>query len=140
MAVESDCTLLDADVNSGTAVELNATHVKWKWSNFLKSVQGPGKDSSSLSRNQRLAKNVLLGFDNPDYTVNCQIDLDDDTSNRLNFTLLKAFAESTNAKTLTTSAYGEVLVDIDTITADVDFPRTKGKKMTIVIGFKEAQA
>lgn len=139
MAVESDCTLKDTSINSGVAVDLNATHVKWVWKNFLNSVQGPGKDSSSLTRNQRLAKNVLLGFDNPDYIVNCQVDLDDTVSNRLTFTLIKAFAESTNTKTLSSSAYGSVVVDIDGIIADVDFPSTKGKKMAIVMTFREAQ-
>ena len=68
MAVESDATLLDTSVNSGVAVELNALTIKWSWSNFLNSVQGPGKPST-LTRNQRLAKNVLLGFSNPDYIL-----------------------------------------------------------------------
>ena len=138
MATESDATLTDTSVNSGTAVELNALHVDWNWSNFLKSVQGPGKPST-LTRNQRLAKNVLLGFDNPDYTVKCQIDIDDTTSNRLTFALLKSFCESTNAKTLVTSAFGTVVVDIDTASAGVDFPAEKGKKITVTISFKEAQ-
>lgn len=139
MATETDCTLTDTDVNSGTAVILNASHVKWVWKNFLKSVQGPGKDSSALTRNQRLAQNVLLGFDNPGLTVTCQIDLDSTTSNYLTFALLKSFAESTNAKTLATSAYGSIVVDMDTITCDVDFPRQKGKKISVNITFKEAQ-
>ena len=138
MAIESDATLLDTSVNGGVAVELNSSHASWNWKNFLNSVQGPGKPST-LTRNQRLAKNVLLGFDNPDYTIKCQIDIDDSTANRLTFTLLKAFCESTNQKTLVTSAFGTVIVDLDTASADVDFPGEKGKKISVTIGFKEAQ-
>lgn len=138
MAVESDATLKDKSVNGGVAVELNSTHANWNWKNFLNSVQGPGKPST-LDRNQRLAKNVLLGFDNPDYIITCQIDIDGTISNRLTFALLKAFCESTNAKTLVTSAFGTVTVDLDTASADVDFPAEKGKKISIKLGFKEAQ-
>ncbi len=138
MATETDATLLDTDVNSGTAVNLNSTKALWSFGNFLNSVQGPGKPST-LTRNQRLAKSVLLGFDNPDYTIDCQIDLDSSTSNSLTFTLLKAFCESTNTKTLVTSAFGSVVVDIVSATAEVNFPTTKGKKVTVVITFKEAQ-
>lgn len=138
MAIESDATLTDVDVNSGTAVELNAIHIDWNWSNFLKSVQGPGKPSS-LTRNQRLAKNVLLGFDNPNYTVKCLIDIDDTTANRITFALLKSFCESTNAKTLITSAFGTIVVDLDTASCGVDYPGEKGKKISVTISFKEAQ-
>ncbi len=138
MATETDATLLDTSVNSGTAVILNSTSARWSFGNFLNTVQGPGKPST-LTRNQRLAKSVLLGFDNPDYTINCQIDIDSSTSNHLTFTLLKAFCESTNTKTLVTSAFASVVVDIVNATADVDFPTTKGKKITVTISFKEAQ-
>lgn len=138
MTVESDATLLDVDVNSGTAVELNALHIDWSWGNFLNSVQGPGKPSS-LTRNQRLAKNTLLGFKNPDYTVTCLIDIDGTTANRLTFALLKSFCESTNAKTLVMSAFGTVVVDLDTASAGVDFPAEEGKKIAVTITFKEAQ-
>ena len=138
MATETDTTLLDTGVNSGVAVNLNSTRALWSFGNFLNSVQGPGKPST-LTRNQRLAKSVLLGFDNPDYTINCQIDLDDSTSNRLTFAFLKSFCESTNTKTLVMSAFGTVVVDIVNATAEVNFPTTKGKKVTVVITFKEAQ-
>jgi len=139
MAIESDTTLKDAGVNSGIAVNLNSTHITWNLKKFLNSVQGPGKDSSSLSRNQRLAKSVLVGFDNPNLVVSCQIDIDGTSSNTLTFTLLKAFAESTNSQTLSTSAFGDIIVDLESVSADVDFPSEKGKKITVNIVFKEAQ-
>ncbi len=138
MAVESDATLLDTSVNGGTAVDLNSTSAGWSFGNFLNSSQGPGKPST-LTRNKRLAKNVLLGFDNPDYTVNCQIDIDDSTSNRLTFAFLAAFCISTNTKTFVTSAFGSVVVDIISATANVEFGGTKGKQIVVTISFKESQ-
>ena len=74
MTAESDATLTDTSVNSGTAVDMNATRLQWTFTNFLRSSQGPGKDSASLTRNQRLATNLLLGFNNPEIVVDGTID------------------------------------------------------------------
>ena len=138
MAVETDVTLTDTSVNSGTAVALNALHVKWAFTNYLKSPQGPGKPST-LTRNQRLAQNIHLGFDNPDLIVDLQWNVDSSASNTITFALLKSFCESTNAKTLTTDEFGTITVDLMNAVCDTDYGSTSGKQVKCVITFKEAQ-
>jgi len=90
MAV-ADITLINTNVNSGTAVKLGGASVTYNWKNLLKSNTVPNKHDISEATNN--------GFESPIIKITGTIPIDLAITNHISQTLLVNFATCTSDDT-----------------------------------------
>ena len=89
----TEATLTNSQVNSGTAVSLNATSFSYSWKNLAGAEPVPGKYSAASAD--------MRGWENPTITIEGAINVDDGASNTITMDLLIDFAkERTTTTTL----------------------------------------
>ena len=98
----SDTTLTDtaSQINSGTAIEMNCTTIRYDVGAAIQVPQYPGKEVGVLTHNTLLAKGDFIGFHNPVIAIEGYIEVDSTASNLVTLRFLQQMMESGNKMTL----------------------------------------
>ena len=94
----ADITLKSSGINGGTAVNLQAVSIIYKWNNYVNQPDVPAKFAATDAQ----VEVDFLGWTNPTIVIRGVVDTNTAASNSLTLALLKLFTqEKTNAVYIT---------------------------------------